>query len=257
MEKKKIILSIFIIFAIFSTNLVFSSINKGVLDNNVNSSIHNSAIAINDKTTVLSDTYPLWNEGDSYYSSIAVDASGTIHVVWYDTTNGAWGTDIEIMYASNSGSGWSNATVISDDETLWNDGASYYPSIAVDASGTIHVVWSDYSYGAWGTDIEIMYTSNSGSGWSNATVISDDETLWNDGASYYPSIAIDASGSIHVVWFDYTDGAWGTDGEIMYTSYVGSKLESGSISLGYTFLFFMLIGIIGIVVYIRRKSLKI
>ena len=172
--------------------------------------------------TVISDDGTNWNDGNSLESAIAVDSSGTIHVIWYDGTDGAWGTDYEIMYASNSGSGWTNATVISDDGTNWNDGNSEYPDIAVDSSGTIHVIWEDTTDGAWGTDYEIMYASNSGSGWTNATVISDDGTNWNDGTSEYPDIAVDSSGNIHVVWEDDTVGAWGTDVEIMYAFNNGS-----------------------------------
>jgi len=110
-------------------------------------------------------------------------------VVWYDGTAGPWGTDYEIMYVNYSSSaGWSNATVISDgfEGTYWNDGSSYYPSIAVDNSGNVHVVWEDDTAGPWGTDYEIMYVNYSSSaGWSNATVISDGfgGVYWNDGNS--------------------------------------------------------------------------
>ncbi len=54
---------------------------------------------------------------------------------------------------------------------------------------------------------------------SNVTVISDDDTLWNNGNSEYAAIAVDGSGTVHVVWEDSTDGAWGTDYEIMHTKY--------------------------------------
>jgi len=169
--------------------------------------------------TVISDDSTFWNYGGSYSPSIAVDNNGNIHIVWYDYTDGAWGVDVEIMYANNTGSGWSNATVISDDSTLWNDGVSMYPNIAVDSAGNIHVVWEDDTAGVWGSDREIMYVANTGSGWSNATVISDDSTLWNDDGSYSPSIAVDSAGNIYVAWMDDTDGAWGSDIEIMYTKY--------------------------------------
>ena len=38
--------------------------------------------------------------------------------------------------------------------------------------------------------------------WSNATVISDDDTDWNNGDSYSPIIVTDNNGNIHVVWYD-------------------------------------------------------
>ncbi|MHA1299099.1 MAG: hypothetical protein ACTSO9_06600 [Candidatus Helarchaeota archaeon] len=109
------------------------------------------------KATVISDSRPPWNNDNSYNPSMAIDNNGVIHVVWYDETAGAWGTDYEIMYISYTASGWSNATVISDDSTGWNTGDSYYPSIAVDNNGIIHVAWTDNTAGSWGSDREIMY----------------------------------------------------------------------------------------------------
>ena len=104
----------------------------------------------------------------------------TLHIT--DDTNGEWGIDIEIMYANNSGAVWSNATVISDDFTGWNIDSSRNPSIVVDGDGNAHVVWADWTSGPWGGgpgDAEIMYANNAGSGWSNATMISDIYG-WND-----------------------------------------------------------------------------
>jgi len=180
--------------------------------------------------TVISDGFGgvYWNDGGSYGPSIAMDNSGNVHVVWVDGTDGPWGTDLEIMYVNYSSSaGWSNVTVISDGfgGVYWNDGSSYDPSIAIDNSGNVHVVWDDTTAGPWGTDREIMYVNYSSSaGWSNATVISDGfgGVYWNDGVSECPSIAIDNSGNVHVVWHDTTNGPWGTDYEIMYVNYYSS-----------------------------------
>ncbi len=180
---------------------------------------------------VISDNGTNWNNGISENPSIAVDDGGNIHVVWHDHTDGPWGTDIEIMYVNHSSSaGWSNAIVISDDGTNWNNDNSRNPSIALDSDGNIHVAWHDLTDGPWGTDTEIMYVNHSSSaGWSNATVISDDGTNWNNDESISPSIAIDNGGNIHVVWHDLTDGPWGTDGEIMYVNHSSSAGWSNAI----------------------------
>jgi hypothetical protein len=177
--------------------------------------------------TVISDGYDgtYWNDGGSYCPAITVDNSDGVHVVWYDGTDGVWGTDPEIMYANfTTATGWSNVTVISDgyDGTYWNDGDSFGPAITVDSSDRVHIVWYDYTAGVWGTDPEIMYVNfTTATGWSNVTVISDgyDGTYWNDGSSSGPAITVDSSDRVHVVWEDGTTGVWGTDYEIMYANF--------------------------------------
>ncbi len=67
-----------------------------------------------------------------------------------------------------------------------------------------------------------MYASfTSDLGLSNATVISDgfNNSYWNDDESYNPLIAVDSIDAIHVAWYDYTDGVWGVDIEIMYANF--------------------------------------
>ncbi len=161
------------------------------------------------------------NIGDSANPSIAIDNIGNLHVVWNDDTDGQWGTDIDIMYTNYTATGWSNATVISDDFTDWNTGLSASPDIAIDNNGVIHVGWTDVTPGPWGSDYEIMYTNYTATGWSNATVISD-LYGWNDGQSEGCQIAIDNNNYLHVVWNDETDGEWGTDQEIMYVNYTAA-----------------------------------
>ena len=179
--------------------------------------------------TVISDGFGgvYWNDGWSATPAIAVDSNDTVHVVWYDGTDGIWGTDYEIMYVTyTTVSGWSNITVISDGfgGVYWNNDGSFNPAIAVDSNNAVHVVWYDFTAGIWGGggDSEIMYvTYTTVSGWSNATVISDGfgGVYWNDKNSFSPAIAVDSNNAVHVVWYDLTDGIWGTDVEIMYADY--------------------------------------
>ncbi|TFF93398.1 MAG: hypothetical protein EU543_03720 [Promethearchaeota archaeon] len=197
----------------------------------MDSSIEKNNLKINsigyDNATIISDGYngTYWNSATSEDPSVAVDNNGIIHVVWQDGTDGVWGTDYEIMYVNYSSSeGWSNVTVISDGYggSYWNDGYSSDPAIAIDSQNKIHVIWEDDTEGVWGTDYEIMYVNyTSSEGWSNVTVISDgyNGIYWNDDYSYDASIAVDTGDNVHVVWYDYTEGIWGSDTEVMYVKY--------------------------------------
>ncbi|MBY9007634.1 MAG: hypothetical protein KGD63_12865 [Candidatus Lokiarchaeota archaeon] len=166
-----------------------------------------------------SDYIVLSNEfnDDSRKPDIVIDINNTIHVVWHDETDGSWGSDDEIVYIFNNGTGWSNGTIISDDETNWNKGQSRNPDIAIGNNGNIYVSWEDLTNGTWGDDKEIMFSFlMNGLNWSKAMVISDDDTNWNNDDSFRSSINIDISNNIHIVWQDDTDGIWGVDSEIMY-----------------------------------------
>ena len=228
MLKKKSLIIYFIILQFFFCGLLFSTLNHITASSSTYDYYYLKSSAVDfSNATVISDGYDgtYWNDGKSYDAAIAVDSSDRVHVVWEDYTDGVWGTDAEIMYATyNIATGWSNVALISDgyNGSYWNDGGSYDPAIAIDSSDRVHVVWYDYTDGVWGTDAEIMYaTYNNATGWSNAIVISDGNSgvYWNDGYSGTPAIAIDSSDKVHVVWEDNTDGVWGTDVEILYATY--------------------------------------
>ncbi|MBY9006217.1 MAG: winged helix-turn-helix transcriptional regulator [Candidatus Lokiarchaeota archaeon] len=238
--KYRVLILIFLITGNLLSYTYFISIYRLDFTHNIHHNfLKGSSIKYNN-ITIISDDWTLWNNGTGIPLNLnpnfgapdmAIDNSGTIHIVWVDETIGLWGggdSDFEIMYAfSPDGVVWTNATVISDDWTRWNNGWSYNPSIAVDNSGRTHIVWVDKTIGLWGggeSDFEIMYTSSSdGVVWTNATVISDgyNGTYWNNGNCQEPSIIVDNSGTIHVVWADETEGEWGggtSDSEIMYIS---------------------------------------
>jgi hypothetical protein len=75
----------------------------------------------------------------------------------------------------------------------WNTGFSYYPAVAVDASGHLHVVWQDSTPGNY----EIYYkkSTDGGVSWTASKRLT-----WNSGGSDNPAIAVDPSGTLHVVW---------------------------------------------------------
>jgi hypothetical protein len=143
------------------------------------------------------------NPGVSWYPSIAADSLDNLHVVWQDDTTG----NTEIYYCRFTGGSWSPTP-----ENISNtSGDSQEPSIAVESPTKLHVVWYDDTSGI----IEIYYSGFTGGSWSPTP-----ENISNTpGNSYYPSIAVDSSGDLHVVWADDIMGIF----EIYYSGFIGGS----------------------------------
>ncbi len=153
--------------------------------------------------------------GHSRVPSLAVDTLGNVHIAWRDYTNynGA-GTDADIFYKrwNASTSSWSITEVVSTESYSY----SWQASLAADSTANVHIVWwDDTDYGGSGTDADIFYKhwNASTSTWTTTEVVSTEST----GPSFYPSLAMDTLGNIHVAWCDETDynGA-GTDRDTFY-----------------------------------------
>ncbi len=140
--------------------------------------------------------------------SLAVDTLGNVHIAWWDLT------DYDILYKqwNASSSSWTSTEVVSTEST--DDSSS--PSLAVDSTGNVHIAWVDYTdYASAGTDLDIFYKrwNSSSSSWTTTEVVSTDNI--DDSSS--PSLAVDSTGNVHIVWYDWTDYAGsGTDPDIFY-----------------------------------------
>lgn len=175
--------------------------------------------------TCLSD-YHGWNTDHSRHPDLAVGPDDSLHVVWSDQTTGAWGggsSDSEIWYMRwTPTTGWTFPELVSDgfEGVFWNDGKSERPSIAVDCEGSVHVAWDDEAGGPWNgftTESEIWFARREQGAWTNASLVSDAfQAYWNDDDSSAPALFVDPDGRVNVAWEDDTDGAWGTDTEVMY-----------------------------------------
>jgi len=153
------------------------------------------------------------SNGTSAYPSLAVDSSGNIHIAWHDNTTdlGGSGIDWDIFYKRYEvGVGWTSTEVVSVNST----GNSFFPSLAVDSGGNVHIAWEDETdYAGSGTDWDIFYRRlDVGVGWADTEVVSI-----NNKDSYDPSLAVDLDGNIHIAWEDYTGGPGsGNDLDILY-----------------------------------------
>jgi len=130
-----------------------------------------------------------WTSGWSEYPAIATDSSNTVHVVWEDYTPGDY--EIYYMSSSNGGETWSAVKRLT-----WTSGWSRYPDIATSAVNNVHVVWADDTPGTY--EIYSKSSPDGGGTWGAAK-----RATWTSNGSFWPEVALDSSGGMHVVWYGY------------------------------------------------------
>ena len=131
----------------------------------------------------LAATYRYFGSDIDGHKSFAVGPTGTAHIAYRDADPQM--TNYDIWYAQNSG-GWGSASDISE-----TSGGSSGPACAVSPSdGSILVVWMDGTRLEW----EIFARGRTASGsWSPVTPL-DVPT------GYFPDLAVDSSGRVHMAW---------------------------------------------------------
>lgn len=145
--------------------------------------------------------------------SLTIDGAGNVHVVWYDLTDyDSSGTDFDIFYKrwDTISSTWTTTEVVSTESNV----NSIEPTVTVDGAGNVHVAWYNFTDGS-GSDQDIFYKrwNAISSTWTTSEVVSTE----NPENSWYPSIAVDGDGNVHLVW--YSSGNYsgsGNDNDIFY-----------------------------------------
>jgi len=125
---------------------------------------------------------------EGYTPDVAVDGSGVIYVVWEELLPEGWPTGDYIFISKSPDGGGSFAPKV---PICKGEGLVFYPSIAIDGSGNVHVVWLNDEYH--------IYYANSidgGSTFSNRVKVSDAVAS----CLTHPDIAVDSNGVIYVVW---------------------------------------------------------
>jgi hypothetical protein len=117
-----------------------------------------------------------------WFSSIALDANDTPHIMFQDHANGA------LCYGNLDGDTWSFLTI--DPEV----GVGLWPSLAISSSGYPHVSYFDQ------TNIDLRYTFNDKGTWQIELVDSEG----NVGS--YSSLALDASDKPYISYYDAGNG---------------------------------------------------
>jgi len=150
------------------------------------------------------------------HAGIAVDSNGYLHVVWIGKATG-FTSDNQIWYNTYDGA-WAGPVRISDYAGMESQSQGY-PSIAIDSNDYIHVVWYGKATGFLAHS-QIWYNKYSGA-WAGPVRISTYLGMDSSFDQQFPSIAVDASNAVHVVWYGMATGYAGTD-RVWYAKYVTS-----------------------------------
>ncbi len=137
--------------------------------------------------------------------SIAIDEDDEVHIAWMGSRhiNDHPGDDLDVFYDSAPKDGeFGEDIAVGDEDTHF---AQWSPDISV-RDGVVHIVWVDVRYApdpfSFASEGDIFYSySNDGQRFSKAIPVNDNST----GGKYIPSIGVDESGRVHVVWVDERD----------------------------------------------------
>jgi len=122
-----------------------------------------------------------------YATTIAVDASGNIHVAYWDYIAG------KLNYTVKSGGVWSNPITIDTINPAGTTRGYFYVSMALDSVGNPHISYFNWLNG------DLKHAWKTGNNWTTEIVEA------GVGKAYaYTAIVVDPSGNTHIL---YTDGA--------------------------------------------------
>src|SRR5256885_1070998 len=147
--------------------------------------------------------------------AIAVSPDRSVDIVWRDPRNAARGTDIYFVKSTDRGVTWSPnpPTVMNDD---LGPAGQVEPALAVNETGAIFVVWTDYRNANTAPDIYERTSTNGGNSFA-ANVRVDDSS--GPVQQIQPSVAAHG-GKVQVAWSDYRTG-----GPFPYAIYTASSSD--------------------------------
>jgi len=169
--------------------------------------------------------------GDRGWPALAVDGQGSAHAVWLDHRGMATtkseaaahdhksGTGYDgVAMAQRSGLYYARAGSSSAGERELTAGVCYCckTAIAVDADGAVYAAWR-HVYPNNIRDIAMAVSRDGGSTFTTPVRVSADQWQLNGCPDDGPALAIDASGTVHIVWPTVIDGAT-PEGALFYST---------------------------------------
>lgn len=127
-----------------------------------------------------------------YQCSLAVDASNNVHISYLDYTNK------RIMYATNTTGSWVTEVIEATNSNI----SSIYQtstSIAIDSSGTIHIIYGHMS--STSTEGSLRHASGSAGSFTSYDMTGSNDVYMSAGSSNPRfTVAIDSSNTLHVAY---------------------------------------------------------
>jgi len=160
-------------------------------------------------------------------SVIATDSAGTVHIVYFVSVPSSSPPSYEIRYQTIREGHVSEPVRVDNGKIL----GGRHPSLAVDNTDTVHVVWHDYRHstesGTWMDNVEIYYDRKSPSeGFLNDDIrITYTNADHNGDNGFLPKIAVSSDNRIHIVWYDFN--ANGNNADV----YLRTSTEEGEFPL--------------------------
>lgn len=146
----------------------------------------------------FADENPAAARGPAFQTlpSLVVDKSGVISVAWQDYRRDQ--ADIYFARSTDGGKTFGPNVRVNDDI---GRAGQLYPSLAVDARGTLYLAWHDFRKGD--QDIYFAKSTDGGKTFSRNLRVNDDA---GTAGQFNPSLAVDTDGTVFLAWHDLREG---------------------------------------------------
>jgi len=160
------------------------------------------------EVTAWSHTKVLSENSVNYFSRVAIDSQGVVHVVYSDRVQGqSCETCLHLFHrrSEDGGNTWSVAVEVSG-----LDSGAAKPQLAIDKSDNLHVIWEAGIGGTLGqvfSPVRVYYStsSNSGRTWSDAFELGGGQKGQDNFEAKKPAISVDVNDHVIAIWHSLPD----------------------------------------------------